>query len=234
MKSLLCVFSLVFMAASPAAVYAQEKEVPSGVDQSDILNNITKTGAKSWKERKEATNTLLELAKTAPDIVADLCVKTFAKSQDPEVRARLEKVLNAIAEAKFTLRQSAFLGIALNREANVLKVGEEEYFPINITGVTPETSADVNGLKVGDKIIQIDNKKCNEEFTVGDFITHIGNKKGGDPVKLKIFREKEEILKEFKLGSKPMEFTREQVLQMKKEFVRNWLKAHIQKSGLQK
>ena len=76
------------------------------------------------------------------------------------------------------MEPKAYLGVTLKNEENA---------PI-ITDVQPQSPAHWSNLKVGDRIIKIDDHKME---TAQDVVTYIQQKKPGDQIHLKIKRNKE-------------------------------------------
>ncbi len=91
------------------------------------------------------------------------------------------------------MEPKAYLGVTLKNEENA---------PI-ITDVQPQSPADLSNLKVGDRIIKIDDQKMENAQEV---VTYIQQKKPGDQIHVKIKRNKETLKMTVPLETLPMSF----------------------------
>lgn len=78
--------------------------------------------------------------------------------------------------------------------------GMDEVQGIIVSDVVRNSPADQAGLKVGDIILEVNGEKVNSEF---DFVGLLADKRPGDILNMKVYRERKLITLELKLGRNP-------------------------------
>ncbi len=221
-------FALCFLLS--LSVFSQDDKPVKEDLTATIQSLIKQTGADEFKEREAATEKLITLSEKDPVQMANLCLIAYADKDDPEVRKRLEKVLRAVAEIKFSPERKAFLGIGMGKSPAPVKVDKKEYFPIIIQNIIPASSAEKNGLQKGDRIIAIDDKEITRNFTLQHFGNYIANKKVGDEVTIRLFKDKKVEKYKIKLGKRPPMPGDMPMEQQKKAFIEDWMEEQLKKA----
>lgn len=223
-------FALIFSVLLCVSGFSQEDNKDAENLTQTIQPLIRQTGADDFKERETATKKLIDLSEEDPELMANLCLKEYAANDDPEVRQRLTKVLRAVAEVKFSPERKAFLGIGMGKSPTPVTIDKNEYYPIIIQNIIPASSAEKSGLHKGDKIISIDDKEINRNFTLQDFGNYIGNKKVGDEITISIFKDKKKKEMKIKLGKRPPMPGDMPMEQQKKAFIEDWMEEQLDKA----
>jgi hypothetical protein len=188
---------LMFMTCVSALVLAQSKvqvrmkkevngvtiveersfELKPGQDIEDALieNGIDKKGA------KEISISIEQIQEGDSDIDLNMFPPMIGMGQIP------------FGQQHNFMEPKAYLGVTLKNEENA---------PV-ITDVQPQSPADLSHLKVGDRIIKIDDQKMENAQEV---VTYIQQKKPGDQIHLKIKRNKETLKMTVPLETLPMSF----------------------------
>lgn len=78
--------------------------------------------------------------------------------------------------------------------------GLDEAQGIIVSDVVRSSPAEEAGVKVGDIILEVNGEKVNSEF---DFVGILADKRAGDILKMKIYRERKTVNLELKLGKNP-------------------------------
>jgi len=144
-----------------------------------VAELITQLGAKEWKTREEAQDKIFLLFARDAEPAADAVARGFLAENDPEIKLRLEKILNRMAPEHVRRGERGFLGVSLGKLKGPVKVGDEIYHPIDIVAVLAGTSAQAAGIINGERILRIDDFKCEEATTVEDVVKYISSKGPG-------------------------------------------------------
>ncbi len=164
---------------------------------------VSTLGADTWQEREKARE---KLRLWGMENVRDLASLTHAQKpqrDEPEVRLQLAEVLKEVVIAKLYV-EPAFLGIRMQQVYVPLIAEGKQYHPIEVAQVLEGCAAMDQGLKNGDRILQIDDRVCiRPSFTTIQFISYVAGKAPGDIVRLKIQSLEEGVVtKEVKLGAR--------------------------------
>jgi hypothetical protein len=150
-------------------------------------------GNESYQLREKAEKELTLWTKKEGEKAVDELDKMKEKVVSPEVRSRLESVIQAGYKAIPGTR--GFMGISMNPVLGAAIV----------ESVTPGTPAEKAGFRPNDKILELDGvdltKKQNHLTEAMDFLRiYVKDKKAGEKLVVKIERNGEELTKELKLA----------------------------------
>ena len=149
----------------------------------EVRELIPKLGAKEWKDREKAQEDIFLLFAKEADPAATAVAAAFIIEKDPEIKVRLEKMLNRMAPDHVLTGKRGFLGVSLGKLKGTVKVGEEIYDPIDVVNVLSGTSAEAAGMVNGERILSIDEFKCISGTTVEDVVKYISSRGPGARIK---------------------------------------------------
>ena len=192
---------LVFMICVSA--YAVAQEIPK-----EYVSNLT---SDSFDERETAYTGLKKWAEKHPQVSSEKLFKLWSETENPELRARC---LSLTKEA-FLFRKKGngqgFIGVNI-RDSIVVDPDGIQRISVEIIGVTPDKAGAAAGLRVGDKVIVLDDLDFSKIKGAGDiariigaggatlaFIDYVKAKHPDDVVTLEIMRNNQLIKKEVML-----------------------------------
>jgi len=155
---------------------------------------LLKLDADEFATRSKAQSDLMKWAQSAKKDQIKELKKAYEGTESPEVRMRLLDVLD---NSTFMARPNTrgFVGITMDP-----KVGG-----VGILRVEPNTPAQKVDLRVGDVIVEVDEKdltqkKANIDEATTFFSNYVKSKKAGEKLKLKVNRNGKILEKTLKLG----------------------------------
>ena len=177
----------------------------------EIGEMIDQLGSPSYKKREAATSRLIEIG--APAFAR---LRTFyRKSDELEVRLRIEQIVHEAYLGNHVFNQNAFLGIQ-QRGIPVLPDDDDRieagHVGIKVARIIPDTAAEKIGLKKNDVIIALDGepiRATGSRVTI-TFGESIRVRRPGTPMTLSVLRGNSGFDIEVILGSRPREFYRGQ------------------------
>lgn len=192
---------------------------------------IPKLGADSWKDREKAQEDIFVIFASDSQAAAAAVAEGYIRSKDPEIRLRLEKVLNRMAPEHVRLGERGFLGVSLGKVGGTVKVGEEIYGPIDIVSVLPDTSASKAGITPGERILEIDDFKCRQETTVEDVVKFISAQGPGSIVRfVNLTRDKQVKARTILLGERPKQPDDPSTESVKEYMMTEWREGVLRKA----
>lgn len=179
--------------------------VPLARDQMDLVEPlILSLGDNMWKERVQATNALQEIGASA----LPLLQSAYCRTDDLEIRLRIEEIVQEFYERFYVFDQFGFLGItqgAFKTHDDHSRIPEGQ-IGIQIRDVHPDTAADESELKSGDIIYAINDEPIPESMQpAGDFGARIRELGPGTTITLSILRRGRPLRLNATLGRWPRE-----------------------------
>ena len=196
-------------------------------DFSDNKENslIKGLGASTWEMREKAQNELLTtlLNNSGKDIKS--LAMHLKKEVDPEIYYRLKKVLADYYYKKVynPNKKHGFIGLQLG-ESDVLQLNGIEYLPIDIIKPQEGFPGEKAGIKAGDQILKVNDKKCSNDFRLRDFILYVADLSPGDEVNLTLYSNKKVVKKKIILVARPEKLQSSELDKDKREYFITWLK----------
>ncbi len=234
MKSLARIGSCVILLVSLAGTSFSRAANLSSTNE--IIQTIGDLGHAQYAAREAASQRLLKLAETAHQVVLQQCLRVYAQTRDPEVKARLRDAMETIVDRHLFRAPKGYLGVGLNR-VNVMGNGQlviqNRVMPpgsVWVNRVIEDTAAQKAGIQPNDFIIAVDDKKW--ETGPDGFIQYIQSKSPGEKVKLSLLRDTTTNTVEAVLGELP-KAEQEQLYTTEKsrEFFENWLADALKQQG---
>ncbi len=173
----------------------------------DIDLFLSQLGSPLYKERDEATKQLMDIGAPAFARLRN----TYAKTDDLEVRLRIEEIVHQAYLSFHVFDRNAFLGISQHRvsvtnddDPRIL----EGQFGVKVAKIIADTAAQEAGIKKDDVIIALDGERL--VLSGGDLIMTFGEsirvRGPGTLIGLTILRGKEQIDMDVVLGKRPREY----------------------------
>ena len=206
----------------------------AAADAPDIPKLITQLGAREFAARQAAQTALLELGDHQLDAVLEQTVRAYARTDDPEVKSRLQAVLHTLVLHHIIDRPRGFLGIHFNRALRV--DGHAPATPaIEVVSVTADSAADKAGLQAGDRLLRAGDLDLTKDNATEAFVQYIQGKPPGTPLTLQLDRGGEKKQLELKLGELPAD-ERSRLLtdERKEQLFQEWLGQALKPTGAAK
>jgi len=223
-RTILAVF-LGFLAALPVIARG-------GGTYDEVRKLVPKLGADTWKAREEAQEDIFLLFAKDTDPAVTAVAVAFMTEKDPEIKARLEKILHRMAPDHVRLGKRGFLGVSLGKLKGAVKVGEELYDPIDVVNVLPGTSAQAAGLVNGERILSIDEFKCTAGTTVEDVVKYISSRGPGAQLKfINLTPDNKVKARVIELGNRPSDTSDLPEEEIKSYMMEEWLELQLKKAA---
>lgn len=199
-------------AQNPSAPEVEDKPITDDefrlpVDErtgAEIDRLILLLDSPDYKEREEATETLLTIGATSFEKLRS----TYHESDELEVQLRIEKIVHQSYRVHHVLGKTGFLGISTNRRYPGHDVDPripDGRFGVELATVQPNTGAERAGLKPKDIIIGMNGEMLAGEKAqiFNNFSSFIRKLGPGQQIDLTILREKETLEITATLGPVP-------------------------------
>jgi hypothetical protein len=222
---ILAVFGGLFLLQS--MVFSEENSAQKAGDKLDFDQIIRDLGAREWPERKAAREKLLDWGYDHKQEFAYLVLEKWPQQDDPEIRYNLIQSLKTVVlESEY--HKGAFLGIRMGQSLVPLIVDGQSYYPIEVSQTLPGCVAMEEGIRAGDKILQIDSQVCNNlSFRTEHFVEYIRNKKPGSTITLRLWSNGRVFNKDIKLGERPAQYNEDISETLRQEqFFQDWIRSY--------
>jgi len=171
-----------------------------GLEDGDIIISFNNKRVSSVDNltslvRKTSPKTKIEL-KVIRDGERKIIQVTLGESSSASLYNLYPEGLKLEKKKGFPFRMSIFSGLRLGVSIQDLTDQLGDYFGVKngkgvlITEVEKESSAEKAGLKAGDVIVEVDNRKVKDSEDIEDIIEIVSDKEKGDKVDLEVLREK--------------------------------------------
>ncbi|MHC4234023.1 MAG: PDZ domain-containing protein [Planctomycetota bacterium] len=191
--------------ASGAGQHAPAAEpVPDpAVDADELRALVSRLGSGSFQEREEATRLLLEVGSAAYDALE----QAYRRTDDYEVRLRIQDVVEIVYFGEELFRTMGFLGIRLRivDSTDDARVSGRQT-GVLLVGVVPRTAAARAGLLDQDLIVEVDGQPLPADLTDEEFSRTIREAGPGTGKQFTVFRGDRRLLIDVVLGQRPLAF----------------------------
>jgi hypothetical protein len=140
---------------------------------------VARLGADRWPDREAAQRALVEAGQTNRDAVLESGFRILATNADPEVRIRLWEAFRGLVPTNELDRKKGFMGVSLARTGGPVERNGQTIHPIDIMQVIPDTPAQTIGVRIGERLVRVDDQPCVEAFDVPQLVAHISSKPPG-------------------------------------------------------
>lgn len=174
--------------------------VVSGAEPPSKL--LEELAADAYPDRVEAERKLRDWALSGGAEAEKSLYRLYRNSENPEIRRRSLSVLREVVIKALTDQRPGFVGIGMGSVKLPPEVAEGGY-GIEVQAINPDTPAEKADLRVTDVIMKLDGKGWSQPEAQHEFANRIGEKRGGDKVKLEVLRGGETLEIELILASRP-------------------------------
>jgi len=178
------VFSLAGALVVALAAFAQTNE--AGIEK-EIHRLMGELGAPKYAAREAAQKQLLQIGDANYQPVLDLSLRTYATTQDPEVKLRLRGVMARLVGTKIFDRPRGYLGVQI-ASATALDEQQQPIRGITVLKPVEDGVAEKAGIQAGDLILKLDDLDLVKTPSTLEFTHYVQSKYPGDKVKLVIKR----------------------------------------------
>lgn len=180
-------------------------------------------GAEKWKDRQAARKNILAMGELHPEEVFREGVDTLVRSKDPEVIHLTKSLLKELVIKHLFLKKQAFLGIRMRNAQLPTVFKGQQFIPVDVTEVLPNTAASAGGMKLGDRILKMDKHICSHDFASHQIIAYITSQNPGYTLELLLLSGGKVVKKKITLGTRPALPGDIPIETRKKRFFENWL-----------
>lgn len=170
---------------------------------------LAQLSADDFKTREDAQDEILEWARSCADDAVELLYAECLNTGEPEIRARCLAVLKELIGDQYSRDGEGFIGIRMLEEMVKIPAADKPRAAIRVTFVTPNTPAELSGLKINDRIVALDELAWNELPIIEVFGDEIRKRKPGSKVKLTVWRDEQLLVIELTLIRRPLEADRQ-------------------------
>jgi hypothetical protein len=226
---------LFFWIIAGGAVFAYEFPPPgSNVAEQALLQKkierlIIRLDAKTWKQRKKASQELLDTLSKHPYALRFVLFAT-SKSKEPEIRFKGREILKRyFRQHEYDPnRKMGFIGISL-ASGGVFRLEGESYVPIRVVFTQSGFPGEKAGIKPCDLILSIDGIKCSRNFSISAFVEYVSSKSPGDKINLLLYSRGAKVKLPVVLGARPEGPGMMALKKSENELFNAWLKSIAKK-----